>query len=289
MAFYTPLRYPGGKGKLAYYIKALIEENHLSDGHYIEPYAGGAGVALELLLQEYVRKVHINDIDPAVYAFWHSVLNCTDDLCRLIVDTPVNIDNWFKNKNILSDTDNHSLLEVGFATFFLNRTNRSGILKAGVIGGKNQSGKWKLDVRYNKVELLKRIRDIENYRSRIFLYNMDSVDFIKKIPATLDENVLVYLDPPYYIKGQDLYRNYYKNEDHIEIMNTLTNSKIKNWIVSYDNAIEIRNIYSNFRMMEYSLQYTAQSKKVGEEVMIFSNDILIPDVRLGKDKLTSAA
>ncbi|HAY93871.1 DNA adenine methylase, partial [Shewanella sp.] len=81
MAFYTPLRYPGGKGKLAYYLKALIQENNLLDCHYIEPFAGGAGVAFELLMQEYVRKVTINDIDPAIHAFWFSVLNHTDEFC----------------------------------------------------------------------------------------------------------------------------------------------------------------------------------------------------------------
>ncbi|MGO2346144.1 MAG: DNA adenine methylase, partial [Providencia sp.] len=150
--FYTPLRYPGGKGKLSYYIKSLIDENSLNDGVYIEPYAGGAGVALELLLQEYVRHVHINDIDIAIYSFWDSILNNTENFSRLVHDTIINIENWEKQKDILLNSGNHSTLEIGFATFFLNRTNRSGILKAGVIGGKTQSGKWKLDVRFNKNE-----------------------------------------------------------------------------------------------------------------------------------------
>lgn len=283
MAFYTPLRYPGGKGKLAYYVKALIKENNLFDGHYVEPYAGGAGVALELLMQEYVRKIHINDIDPAVYGFWHSVLFETEELCRLIHDKHVDMDTWYEQKAVLADMTNHSLLELGFATFFLNRTNRSGILKAGVIGGKNQAGKWKLDVRYKKDELLRRISEIADYQSRIVLHNKDSAELIRNIPIDVDTNFLVYLDPPYYVKGQDLYRNFYTHKDHLEIMNSLKSSGIKNWIVSYDNADEIREIYNEFRMIEYSLQYTAQQKRVGEEVMIFSDEIVIPNVVLGKD------
>jgi DNA adenine methylase len=280
MAFYTPLRYPGGKGKLSYYVKALIKENNLFDGHYVEPYAGGAGVAIELLMQEYVRKVHINDIDPAVYGFWYSVLYETEGLCRLISDTPVNMTTWHEQKGVITSPNNHTLLELGFATFFLNRTNRSGILKAGVIGGKEQAGKWKLDVRYQKDGLLGRILSIADYESRIVLHNRDTADFIRNVPSDINTNALVYLDPPYYVKGQDLYRNFYSHDDHVEIMQELNNSKIKNWIVSYDNASEIRDLYKNFRMIEYSLQYTAQQKKIGEEVMIFSNEICIPSIKL---------
>ncbi len=282
MAFYTPLRYPGGKGKLAYYVKALIKENNLFDGHYVEPYAGGAGVAIELLMQEYVRKIHINDIDPAVHGFWYSVLHETEGLCRLISDTPVNMKTWHEQKAVIASPNNHTLLELGFATFFLNRTNRSGILKAGVIGGKEQAGKWKLDVRYQKDGLLGRILSIADYESRIVLHNRDTADFIRNVPSDINTNALVYLDPPYYVKGQDLYRNFYCHDDHVEIMQELNSSKIKNWIVSYDNASEIRGLYKNFRMIEYSLQYTAQQKKIGEEVMIFSNKICIPSIGLGK-------
>lgn len=282
MAFYTPLRYPGGKGKLAYYVKEIIKENNLIDGHYVEPYAGGAGVAIELLMQEYVRKIHINDIDPAVFGFWHSVLYETEALCKLIQDTPISMDTWHRQKAIIADTSNTSPIELGFATFFLNRTNRSGILKAGVIGGKEQSGKWKMDVRYNKDDLLKRITDIANFESRIILYNKDSAAFIRNISTEINTNALVYLDPPYYVKGQGLYRNYYSHNDHVEIMQELKRSNIRNWIVSYDNASEIRDIYQNYRMIQYSLQYTAQQKKVGEEVMIFSNEITIPSMGIGR-------
>jgi len=282
MAFYTPLRYPGGKSKLSYYIKALIEENNLFDGHYVEPYAGGAGVAIELLMQEYVRKIHINDIDPAIHGFWHSVLYETEGLCRLINDTPVNMTTWHAQKTVIANSANHSQLELGFATFFLNRTNRSGILKAGVIGGKEQAGKWKLDVRYQKDDLLSRILSIADYGSRILIYNRDAADFIRNIPSDINSNSLIYLDPPYYVKGQDLYRNFYCHDDHVEIMQELKRSKVKNWIVSYDNASEIRYIYNDFRMIEYSLQYTAQQKKIGEEVMIFSDVIRIPCIEVGK-------
>lgn len=280
--YYTPLRYPGGKGKLSYYIKSLITENSLNDGVYIEPYAGGAGVALELLMQEYVRYIHINDIDFAIYSFWNSIINDTDNFCKLVNDTPVNIEIWEKQRNILLNTDEHSMLSVGFAAFFLNRTNRSGILKAGVIGGKKQSGDWKLDVRFNKPDLLKRIEKISNYSSRIHLHNLDTLDLLDSLTNIKPDKALLYLDPPYYIKGQGLYRNFYNHDDHISVMSALKNTNFKFWVVSYDNTPEIKKIYNDFRIKEYSLQYTANEKKTGGEVMIYSKKIKIPKIKLGK-------
>lgn len=282
MAFYTPLRYPGGKGKLAYYLKALIEENNLHDGHYVEPFAGGAGVALELMFEEYVRHIHINDLDVAIYSFWFSVLNHTEELCALINDTPVTIEEWNRQKAILADEENQSPLNLGFATFFLNRTNRSGILKAGVIGGKAQAGKWKLNVRFNKQELTRRIQRIADYRDRINVYNLDTAQMLETELEQLPRDTLIYLDPPYYMKGQGLYRNFYNHDNHVQIREILDTINDKPWIVSYDNAPEIDEIYSAYRKHNFDLQYTAQTKRVGSETMIYSNQVIIPSAVLGK-------
>ncbi|HHQ6559109.1 TPA: DNA adenine methylase [Serratia fonticola] len=279
--FYTPLRYPGGKGKLSYYIKSIIDVNSINDGVYIEPYAGGAAVALELLMQEYVRYIHINDIDPAIYNFWFSVINHTDELCKLINDVDVNIEMWEEQKKIIADPQNNTQLAIGFSAFFLNRTNRSGILKAGVIGGKRQDGNWKMDVRFNKKDLINRIEKIADYGSRISLYNSDTLEFLNGLSHVNTTNSLLYLDPPYYLKGQGLYRNFYNHDDHVLVMKALKDTHFKNWIVSYDNAVEIKEIYQDFRIQEYSLQYTAQLKKVGGEVMIFSPEIKIPPLSIG--------
>lgn len=283
MKFFTPLRYPGGKGKLSYYVKSIIESNNLLDGHYVEPFAGGAGVALELLFHEYVNQIHINDLDPAVYAFWSACVNKTGELCKLISDTPVTIDTWERQRELLRNEDNSvETLELAFATFFLNRTNRSGILKAGVIGGRAQAGKWKLDVRFNKEDLIKRIEMIANYRNRINIYNLDTVDLLNTLPQTLPKNTLVYLDPPYYVKGQGLYRNFYEHKDHVEIKSILDTITEIPWIVSYDNVGQISNIYSDYRTKVFDLQYTAQTKRVASEIMIFSDSVSIPDTQLGK-------
>lgn len=287
MKFYTPLRYPGGKGKLSYFLKDVIEQNSMNDGAYAEPYAGGAGVALELLLEEYVRKIYINDADFAVYSFWSSVVNETENLCRLISSAKVNMEEWSFHRYVISNPSEFTKLEVGFSAFFLNRTNRSGILKAGVIGGKAQNGKWKMDVRFNRRDLISRIENIANYNQRIVVTNLDALEFLDSlnfmslVGKADKDKILLYLDPPYYIKGQGLYRNFYEHNDHVLVMEKLKEIDFPKWLVSYDNAKEIKDIYNLFPQVEYSLQYTAQQKKAGEEVMIFSPKTAIPDTLKG--------
>lgn len=283
MRFFTPLRYPGGKSKLAYYVIALLEENNLVGGHYIEPFAGGAGVALQLLLTEQVSSIHINDFDPAVYAFWKACTEQPVALCQLIQDTPINMQEWHKQREILlNPSKDISLLEQGFATFFINRTNRSGILTAGVIGGKAQAGKWKLNERFNKTNLIKRIKKIADYAKKIQVTNLDAAKMLDQLSIKTPTNSLIYLDPPYYLKGQELYRNFYQHSDHVKISEKMSNIINAHWIVSYDNNKEIANIYKNNRQKVFDLQYSAQQKRVGSEIMVFGDSVKIPQITLGK-------
>jgi len=279
MAFYSPLRYPGGKGKIANYIKIIFELNELLDGHYIEVYAGGAAIAIELLIQEYASHIYINDFNKSIHAFWFCVLNETEALCKLIADTPVTMDTWHKQKNIQNNPNEVDILSLGFSTFFLNRTNRSGIINGGVIGGKKQSSTWKLDARYNVKDLTKRIKRIAQYKNRISLYNIDAVDFIRTELPKLPVNALVYLDPPYYFKGKGLYDSYYTHENHVMISETISASmKQQKWIVSYDNVPQIHNLYNKYRKLEYSLNYSAANRYKGSEVIFFCDDLLIPNI-----------
>jgi len=276
MDFYSPLRYPGGKGKVADYFKHVFKENLLYDGVYVEPYAGGASVALSLLFNEYASKIIINDIDRSIFSFWHSVLNKTDHLCKLIYDTPVTVENWERQRQIQRDKNRQSVLKVGFSTFYLNRTNRSGILNAGIIGGRQQTGEWKIDARYNKKDLINRIERIAQYKDKIELYNSDAVQLVKSLRKTIPQKSLFYFDPPYYVKGKDLYLNYYKDNDHQEIANEISKVSNQKWIVTYDDVSQIRKLYSDYRKKSFKLFYSAgSSNKEGKEIMIFSNNIYI--------------
>ena len=277
MAFYSPLRYPGGKGKLVGFFYEAIKENDLSDGVYIEPYAGGASVAFSLLFNEFVSEIIINDMDRSIYAFWHSVLNNNKKLCDLIQETRLDLNVWKKCKEVQRSKKRAKLLDLGFSTFFLNRTNRSGVISGGIIGGKEQTGKWKIDARFNKVNLIERIKRIGEYRDRISLYNMDAYDLVKKFFSELPQKALCYFDPPYFAKGKELYVNYYKNDDHVKMAKCIQSMKKIRWIVSYDNKTEVKQMYSGCNNIEYDLNYSAANVRKGKEIMFFSNNLVVSE------------
>lgn len=274
---FTPLRYPGGKAKLAPYVKKILKSNDLLDGEYVEPFAGGAAIALELLFHEYVTRVHINDLSQSVYAFWSSVLGQTEELCRLVRDTPRTVEEWGKQKAIFKAGLTEDTLSLGFAFFFLNRTNRSGILNGGIIGGKAQTGQWKIDARYNAEELIKRIQAVARLKERISLTNMDAVEFLSKGQKTWPEKTLIYCDPPYYVKGRELYFHFYEKEDHEQIADIMGTVVKQKWIVSYDNVGPINELYGSQSKIIYDIGYSARSARQGSEVMFFSDQLIMPD------------
>lgn len=274
--FKTPLRYPGGKGALYKFISFILRQNNLTDGFYIEPFCGGAGLAIELLLREYIQHIYLNDIDPHIFSFWSSLLNETEPLIRLIENVEVSIEEWRRQKHIYDDPEGYTSLELGFATFFLNRCNRSGILGGRPIGGLNQTGLWKIDARFNKKNLIRRIETIAFYVERIHVYGYDATYFLKNIIKNLpQEKTLVYLDPPYYIMGGELYLNNYSHSDHHALSWFIKGLPFK-WVLSYDNVLQILDMYQDKRSLNISLRYRANQRKQGNEIIIFSDDLCIP-------------
>lgn len=274
--YVSPLRYPGGKGKVANFFKLLFLHNDLVGCEYAEPYAGGAGVALSLLYEEYAGHIHINDLNRSVFTFWKCALEQTDGLCARIQETSVTMEQWHLQRDIQKASDPDPL-DLAFSTFFLNRTNRSGIIDGGVIGGLDQSGAWKLDARFTKVELIRRIQKIGRHRSRISLTQLDAAAFLRDRMSHLPEESLVYLDPPYYVKGEGLYQNFYTHEDHVQIAR-LVRGLTQPWVVSYDAAPEVLRLYgAGFASTRYSLSYSANARYSGREVMFFSPDLEHPE------------
>lgn len=275
---FSPLRYPGGKGKLAQFVAEVIRRNGLQDGTYVEPYAGGAAVALELLLTGMVRRVSINDLNKPVYEFWRSVLYDTSSLVNLIRETEVTMAVRERAKRIFMGCSG-TKLELAFATFFLNRTNRSGILNGGPIGGVDQKGTWKIDARYNKQALIERIEKISRMQKYISLSNFDATDFLTTSSPSWPRKTLVYLDPPYYDKGRDLYYNYYKHDDHNKVAFATRNLKDVSWIVSYDDVAPIHELYKDATCLRYTIGYSARDCSRGAEAMFFSPGLVIPPVK----------
>lgn len=274
---YTPLRYPGGKARFAPLIAEVIAANNLTGGHYLEPYAGGAGVALSLLVDGIVEYVHINDADPAIADFWRAATEQSDQLVAMVAAEPISMEAWHHWRGVMLGTIQGSALERGFATLFMNRTNRSGILKGGVIGGKAQAGDYKINARFMREELCLRLERIGAHSDGIHVYEEDAHQLLLRSHQFLPAKSLVYLDPPYYVKGAGLYRNFYKHEDHVRIAKLLGSGRFRRpWVVSYDNADEIKEMYAYATPYAYGLNYTAQRRYTGSEVMFFSKRIEAP-------------
>ncbi|PCH68005.1 MAG: DNA methyltransferase [Bacteroidales bacterium] len=276
--YYSPLRYPGGKNKLSAFIAKICVDNNIN-GHYVEPYSGGASVALFLLLEGFVDKITINDRDRSIYAFWYSVLKKTDQLCEMIENAELTMDEWRRQREIQSNKKNADLLELGFSTFYLNRTNRSGIIKAGVMGGMDQSGNYLMDCRFNKADLVERIRKIAKKKKHIRLYKKDAIKLIDKIQTEADDdNVVFYFDPPYYLKASSLYMNHYQDKSHKKVSDKIKSIENIKWIVSYDNVPEIQELYSECQKKEFSFKHTAYEIREGKEILFFSENIQQPEI-----------
>lgn len=273
---YSPLRYPGGKSKIAPLMQTIIDGLALPEVTYIEPFAGGAGVALNLLLEGHVNQIVINDYDKAIYSFWRALIECPEALIAMVRTVPLTVDEWRHQKEIYTTQNRKYSIELGFAALYLNRTNRSGILNAGPIGGYDQTGTYGIDARFYRETLIQRIEQIAQHRQRIKVYNKDIRSFIDKIIPKYQQNGFVYFDPPYYVKGQRLYKNSFSTEDHAEIAQKIINGVQCPWVITYDDVPELRNIYGNFLQKRYYLNYSAANKGIGSELIIFKEPQLLP-------------
>lgn len=273
---YSPLRYPGGKAKFSPCVKGIIHKSEDKIETYIEPFAGGAGVALDLLFSGEVKRIVINDYDKAIYSFWRAVIEETDRLIELIKNTEVTIGEWYKQKEVYLNNANRYSVELAFATFFLNRTNRSGILNAGPIGGYTQQGAYSLDARYNKEKLIQRIKNIAKLKKNIYIYNKEIRAFIEQVLPKYSENGFVYFDPPYYRKGNRLYKNSLSQKDHKEIAAYIKNKVSCEWIITYDDTEEIKEIYKNDFYKTYKLSYSLVKSETKSEIIIFKNKMMCP-------------
>ena len=272
---YSPLRYPGGKSKLAPFVSLVIKKANLQKPVYIEPFAGGAGTALKLLFDGTVSEIVINDYDKAIYSVWKAILSDTERFIDFIENVPLDIPEWRRQKNIYSNNGNRYSFELGLAAFYLNRTNHSGILSAGPIGGYEQKGKYLIDARFNREKLVERIRVLSKYKSKIHIYNKDVRSFINNYMDKYVDNAFVYFDPPYFNKGKDLYKNYFILRDHMEVSKLVHQLQCP-WMVTYDNVDEIINLYREYTRKYFDLNYSVANSGKKSEVMFLSQDSLCP-------------
>lgn len=267
----SPLRYPGGKATLAGLFEDLFECLDVDKPTYVEPYAGGAGAGIALLRQDLISRLVINDIDPAVNAFWSSVLCSTDQFIARVASIPLNVDEWKKQRDIYRSGIQADPFDLGVAFFYLNRTNRSGILNGGVIGGLKQEGNYKLDARFNRETLISRIEALGELSDRIDIKNEDGRTIIREYST--DPNAFLYIDPPYVDAGSKLYLNAFEGRDHQALADIVLEVKAAHWLMTYDVASLIQRLYADNYQCFLDLTYSANRKGKAQELLIASDDV----------------
>ena len=279
MRYDSPLRYPGGKASLVDLLRRVIELNDLSGSSYFEPFAGGAGAALHLLRENVVSELHLNDADSRITAFWNAAISEPERFVNAILSVPLNIAEWKRQLEVYVRADASKPFELGFSAFYLNRCNRSGIISGGApIGGYTQTGKWRIDARFNRANLAERVITIATKREQIHVTNMDAVSFlVRHLPrGKRRQRVFAYLDPPYWSSGNRLYMNYYKEREHRELSRYIKRQRMLRWIMSYDSALFIRNLYKAHVVSHIPLQYSLQRKQKAQELLIAPSHVILP-------------
>ncbi|MEM7515324.1 MAG: DNA adenine methylase [Planctomycetota bacterium] len=272
----SPLRYPGGKTALLETVAETMRLNKIDRGQYIEPYAGGGGLALSLLFAGHVSSIHLNDVDVAIAALWRAMLERSEDLIEMMEAVPITVEEWERQRFLYLAGHATDPMELALATLFLNRTNRSGIIKTGgIIGGRAQAGKYLIDCRFNKQTIAARIRRIAKYRKRIVFTSEDALDFIRSRKERPAHRSFIFIDPPYFKAGADLYTSFYRPEDHLDVAEAIGELD-RPWMLTYDTAPEIMAMYKNNRQFRFDQLYSAQKKRTGVELMIVSKGLRLP-------------
>lgn len=227
-----------------------------------------------------MSELYLNDLDPRVYAFWNAALGESQKFADAIRSIPLNIEEWRNQRQVCTLGDTGKQFELGFATFYLNRCNRSGIVHgAAPIGGYAQAGPWKIDARFYRESLAERILAIGRRREQIHLTNMDARDFLgARLPrGSGRKSVFVYLDPPYYSKGDRLYMNLYSDQDHMNLATYIQKQYDVNWIMSYDDTAFVRHLYQACDILQFSLGYSLHKKRIAQELLISPSRVKLAD------------
>jgi DNA adenine methylase len=272
----SPLRYPGGKSAMANLLSQIRRLNALGERSIAEPFAGGAGASLALLYLEEAHAIYVNDADPAIHAFWWTVVNRSRPFMSMLAKTDVSIAEWRRQREVYRLRGRVSRLRRGFAAFYLNRCNRSGIIvNGGPIGGVMQTGPWKLDARFNKVELRRRCERVAEYRDRINVSCRDAIEFIEGLDA---DSTVFFIDPPYFRKGKTLYLDALNEEYHAALASRLRSMTDAAWVLTYDDCPEIRRLYKGWTTIRpFSLRYVAAERRRGEELLIVPKWMRLPE------------
>ena len=273
---FTPLRYPGGKSWLFEYVSAFLEFHDIHLGTVVEPFAGSASISVGLLKNKLADEAYICEKDPLISSFWDVALTANDELIENVRRLSVSISTWKKFKKYLRPdaVTRFSTMELATAFVFYNRTNYSGILKAGPIGGKRQESKYNIKCRFNKEYVCQKIATLDSLSGKIHVIRGDGIRFIREYSRrSHGEDQFFYIDPPYYDAGKVLYRNYFEVEDHIRLANTLE-PLTEPWLLSYDDVDFIHHTYEGTKLQfVYSDRQAGNLRREVRELLLSNKEI----------------
>jgi|ERR1043166_7404285 DNA adenine methylase len=263
----SPLRYPGGKADFVSTLDRILRTAKLEGLPLIEPYAGSAAVTIGLLELGTVPTATILERDPLLFAFWVSVFERPEELLDRFFDLPMTLETWHHLQPLLQidDPRTHDMVELGVAGLFFNRANFSGILHSGPIGGALQQSKYKINCRANKGEIAARVAQIAELGRRVTVCFGNGLDLIRTHLSR--KRVVYYVDPPYFVMGERLYRYHFRHKDHKQLAMTLKKAKFP-WVLSYDNNHVIEFLYEDCEVRKHAFAYSARSRKEHDELVI---------------------
>ena len=293
----SPLRYPGSKRRLSSYIEHALRLNNLKPELYIEPFAGGASVALNLLQKDLVDKAILIDLDPMIAGFWETVFCDTDWLIDQIMTIEVSLDNW----NRFKQEEPKSIRENAIACLYLNRTSFSGIMRpeVGPLGGKEQKSDYPIDCRFPRETLVDRVIQAASHKDKVYaVWCCSWDDAMRRINNDRNKGKLPeeksfwYLDPPFFKKAEALYRFYFEEDDHRKMRDALLKME-DSWLLSYDSAESVELLYGDAiqastngtKSHHIELLYSVARKRGKEpdrEVILSNLDVLPIKNRLWK-------
>jgi DNA adenine methylase len=283
------IRYPGGKSKLCQQIIDKLSSYITPNTIYYEPFFGGGGIGLKLLknpplksplgmryiFYPTISSIWINDKDIGISCLWTSVIKYAEKLKRKIIDFKPSVFDFYAFKRELLRLDRKPILEddivdIGFKKLAIHQISYSGLgtKSGGPLGGINQQSKYLIDCRWSPKYLCKKIDNFHTLFSNINIEQQycTNEDF-GVLLNNANTNCLVYLDPPYYVKGNELYQCGFNENDHVRLSNMLRIANYK-WLLSYDDCPEIRKLYWWANTESLSVNYTINTSNNKNELLI---------------------
>lgn len=270
------IRYPGSKAKLAKELFQMFPPELHSlwsqslGFEYREPFFGAGAVGFDVLqMISHSCTAWLNDADPGMVALWRSVQTNPQRLCDMIHTFKPSAEKFYEYKE-QDDAEIADEVERGFVKLALHRLSFSGLgyRAGGPIGGATQqSSKYNVSCRWNPERMISDVvslhKRMKRFRGRVRITCGDFMPLIADAP----KGSFIYLDPPYYDKGPQLYKFSMTHDDHVRLANALRECKAT-WVLSYDDHDAIRELYSWAKFIELkafkTMKYTMATQRGGE-------------------------